>query len=297
MIASASLAHAMLINELHFDGTPGAGSHGYSNDLTGKDPITWSVQNSNETAYLFAASSPLTFGNLLTTPTYVSGGGSFLRSTFSFPANASTTWGDLGMVGSVSTHQVVSRGSIWSSALIRTDSSSANMRYAIGGRNTITSVTHAASNLAISALPNQDFTVTYKSGATAHGTEILTGFNNVIGETNFVVMNIDYGDGTENITYKLWLNPTPGVTDPGTPDFTATVAWSAMEGTDGRNVGIASAYFQPGSGADQGSIDSIRVGTTYLSVAPVPEPSTYAVFLGLAVMGLVLGIRRRSRAR
>ncbi len=40
-------------------------------------------------------------------------------------------------------------------------------------------------------------------------------------------------------------------------------------------------------------MDEIRVGTTWASVTPVPEPATYAAILGIVVLGLAI-VRRRK---
>lgn len=103
--------NAMLINYLPFDGTPGNPSQGYMEDLTGNDPTTYAVQNNSTNAYLFADSNPLSYGSLITTPTYISGGGEFLRSNATFSANNTSTWGLNGLVSSTFDRQDIDRGS------------------------------------------------------------------------------------------------------------------------------------------------------------------------------------------
>lgn len=49
-------------------------------------------------------------------------------------------------------------------------------------------------------------------------------------------------------------------------------------------------------GTASGTVDEIRIGTTLGDVTPVPEPSTYALFFGIATLGFTFFYRRRKSA-
>jgi len=68
-------------------------------------------------------------------------------------------------------------------------------------------------------------------------------------------------------------------------DSVASLAWA-----NGSNLWIRFTDTDAPNGADQGlAVDSFK-----LSVTPVPEPTTYAAILGVAVLGLSLYRRRKS---
>ena len=281
-----------LINYFGFDGEAGSAAHGYVTNLSGTDAMTWSTQSNNETAYTFANTTPLTYGTLVTTPGYVIGGGAYLRGSISLNANSTSTWSALGMVSSPFTNQIVDRGSIWASFLIRRDSTSDTTNFAIGGAG-ITAANNANTNLAISATNNAAYTVTYKSGAgTTHSTGTIPGTSSSVGNVDFIVMNIDFGDGTGDITYRVWVDP--NLAAPGEAHFSATASWADMLNKSNTQNGVRGAWYYPGSAANRGSLDELRFGTTYASVAPVPEPAAVAALLGLLALGAALVSRRRK---
>jgi hypothetical protein len=95
--------------------------------------------------------------------------------------------------------------------------------------------------------------------------------------------------GPTNDTVKLYVNPTPGTTPPGSANATLslphTATLSQIEVVDS-DLNGASAIVP---------FDEIRLGNTFADVTPtaVPEPST----LLLTAAGLVLAIRRRQTER
>jgi len=99
--------------------------------------------------------------------------------------------------------------------------------------------------------------------------------------TNFFVVKIDYGAagaGTDVITW--FLNPTVGGAEPV----------STMTATGNFNFDdIAFAKFA----GDPWTLDEVRMGTSFASVTPVPEPST-AALAGLAALGFAFTRRRRA---
>jgi len=105
--------------------------------------------------------------------------------------------------------------------------------------------------------------------------------------TYFVVVSYDFGTTSAN----FWLNPTPGGVQ-GAADMTLAGDGSV---TAIDNVGFK-AQSDNISGVGQGAylIDTLRVGTTWADVTPVPEPSAF--FLAAAGVGLMLGMIRRRRS-
>ncbi len=118
------------------------------------------------------------------------------------------------------------------------------------------------------------------SFSTTNATSRAVGTN----QTHLIVVGINFGIGNETI--NLWVDPTSlGGTAPA-----ATIA-----NNTNYNLGVDNNMFALlASGATSTyKFDELRVGTTYASVTPVPEPITV---LGLASAGLGLaGLRRRFR--
>ena len=80
-----------------------------------------------------------------------------------------------------------------------------------------------------------------------------------VGQTYFLVVRVDFAAGAaaNPDTFKLYVNPTPGGTEPA-------VASATMSYNLGVQNGLA---IQSGNGA-QVSVDEIRIGTTYADVTP-----------------------------
>ncbi|MBP6863679.1 MAG: PEP-CTERM sorting domain-containing protein [Candidatus Didemnitutus sp.] len=109
------------------------------------------------------------------------------------------------------------------------------------------------------------------------------------GTTVFIVGSYEFVSGTANDVSKLWINPASATFDD------LAVPSAALTSTGGTDMtSINSFLIRGASGSPAGTFDELRIGTTWASVTPVPEPSTYAAILGaLALAGVVL--RRRSR--
>lgn len=106
--------------------------------------------------------------------------------------------------------------------------------------------------------------------------------------TYFVVGAYTFNPGTNDDISSLWLNPSSATFDlaPSTPTLTST------GGTD--MTAISQFLLRGAAGSPAGELDELRIGTTWASVTPVPEPGTVAMLsIGL---GLVLW-RLRSRSR
>jgi len=100
--------------------------------------------------------------------------------------------------------------------------------------------------------------------------------------TAFLAVEVEYGASTD--TELLYVNPTPGAAQPGTPS--ATLVYNI-----GNQNGLGIATY---NGAEA-NFDEIRGGTTWAYVTPVPEPSAFV----LAAFGIasLFGLRLRKGAR
>jgi hypothetical protein len=109
------------------------------------------------------------------------------------------------------------------------------------------------------------------------GGQVSTGVAAAVGQTTFLVVQADFAAGPD--TFTLYLNPTPG----GTQPLTGTVKNDVDAGTvTGVQIFSAGAF----------SIDEIRIGNTFADVTPAPEPSTAIMLLLAGGSLLILNARR-----
>jgi hypothetical protein len=106
----------------------------------------------------------------------------------------------------------------------------------------------------------------------------------VLGTTALLVVRFDFAAG--NDTFRLYVNPAPGGTEPAVADATKS-------NLDlGSFVGVSMST----GAANTWSIDEIRIGSTFADVVvPVPEPGSIVLTLGGGLA--LLWRRRRSRRR
>jgi hypothetical protein len=104
-------------------------------------------------------------------------------------------------------------------------------------------------------------------------------------EQTMFLMKLQFPETTEGLTsLSVWLNP-PDLTDESALSstvFSGTIKYSMWD-----QVGVAGRYST--------DFDEIRIGTTFASVTPIPEPGT-AGLLGLG-LGLLLWVRRGWQRR
>jgi hypothetical protein len=124
------------------------------------------------------------------------------------------------------------------------------------------------------------------SNSSADTTQNITG-SFATGTTYFLVAEFSKVSSSNYDTIKLWVNPTDTTTPLTTPSATAT-----------RDTGLASLgrfgirTVNIGSGETH-EFDELRIGTTWQSVVPIPEPATIATLL---VVSSSLLLRRRAIA-
>jgi len=109
--------------------------------------------------------------------------------------------------------------------------------------------------------------------------QFSSGVAAAVGQTTFLVVRADFSAGPDKFT--LYLNPTPGGTEPLTGTVKSDVDSGVISGVE---------IFSSGAF----SIDEIRIGDTFADVTPVPEPST-AILLLLAGIPLVILNAMRSK--
>jgi len=120
---------------------------------------------------------------------------------------------------------------------------------------------------------------TNKYGIEVSGTSSLSSTTATIGQTVFVVLRIDFSGGGVDPA-RIYINPLPG---------NEPVVASAAVLENG--IGSVTTVGLTGPGAY--SFDTLKIGTSWADVAPVPEPST----LALAPLGTLAlwAINRRLR--
>jgi hypothetical protein len=108
----------------------------------------------------------------------------------------------------------------------------------------------------------------------------------VLGDTALLIVRYTFGAGSagaaDTLDLFVFVNPEPILTEPITPDATITM------NTDFNRIELEQ------FGRDY-RYDELRIGKTFASVAPVPEPSVF-LLTGVGVGGLLLFRRLRSSA-
>ena len=83
--------------------------------------------------------------------------------------------------------------------------------------------------------------------------------------TYLIVVKYVFGSGAGDDSVSLYLNPTPVVTEPASPDVTLT------GGTDAAN--LQNVYLKSSSGYGTWNFDTLRVGPAWADVTPSSTPS------------------------
>jgi hypothetical protein len=123
--------------------------------------------------------------------------------------------------------------------------------------------------------------------AVINGAITSTGVSLSNGVTGLLVGRISFSDTANSDTLSLWLNP--AIQDTLVP--TGAIA-SVTGDIHSDRLKIPTLGFR-GGGGFTGTVDEIRIGTTFNDVVAVPEPATLTVVLaGLGVLGMV----RRKRS-
>ncbi|HEU5071421.1 MAG TPA: hypothetical protein VFV96_13540 [Verrucomicrobiae bacterium] len=81
--------------------------------------------------------------------------------------------------------------------------------------------------------------------------------------TQFIVVKYAFNPGTGDDGVSLFINPTPGGSEPAVPDASQT------GGTDA--VNLQNLYLKSSAGYDTWNFDTLRVGTTWADVTPAVD--------------------------
>lgn len=210
----------------------------------------WDVQNNNSNipGYQVLSTSPLTYEGLVSSPCYGMGSVSYTSSGRSFDMGSS---GAFAAVRDSSTGLIGADGAeVWIACLLRRESASSyNLIF------------HQTSgNPWYDNTSNIKLTVDGDNWAlsTAGGTIQDTGIAATVGETFLMVLKISYG-ATDDVA--LFVNPELH-TIPTSPD---------AEVTGAADLQFKSLKFYPGTDVQQGTLDELRIGTSYASVVPTVE--------------------------
>ncbi|GAB4250616.1 MAG: hypothetical protein OHK005_17630 [Candidatus Methylacidiphilales bacterium] len=221
-------------------------------------------------------------GNAVTTNSFDSTG---RRLDVSFTG----AWDGAGFVSDPFVDQQIDQGNVWGSFLARRNAATATWD---GGpqfslhRNNISWFTDTASS-ALQITWNATSNVwVASSGASSTN---LTGSG--LGDTVLFVFKLELSltPGANNI--YVWMDPT-GLGGADLLTSTADASFTGLDTADARFKAFRA--YGGGSATNATTFDEVRFGTTFASVTPIPEPSTY-VLLGLG-LGTLWWLRRRKVA-
>ena len=172
--------------------------------------------------------------------------------------------------------------SFWISALLQSDGALISLRMRDLGNNQNIRV-----NLQDGLQPD---IVTDGQNAPSFGGTITAG------QTYFVVANYRSIAGPNNDEFEVWINPDIGGASPTNAFANATVTLTAGGGDLGE-INEIRPLSNMGIGAGPGVVaqfDELRVGTSFDSVSPIPEPASVGAVLGGCALVLTALRRRRG---
>ena len=144
----------------------------------------------------------------------------------------------------------------------------------------------SAQRALVGRLSTSNWMIQSTNGGNVNG---FTAIAPTLDTTFLIVLRIDFNASGDNERLRLYVNPTPGGTEPVTAgaDITSLASFQI------NRLDIAAGYTTGGASTTaKGWFDEIRMGTTYADVTPIPEPSTMALFGGAAALLL---LRRRRK--
>jgi hypothetical protein len=110
--------------------------------------------------------------------------------------------------------------------------------------------------------------------------------------TVFLVVKAQFGNGTNNDTFSLYVNPTPGDAEPAKADASLAFVLGQAPSI------VLDATYAPQAGVTQWQFDEIRIGTTFADVtpkAPAPEPGSLVLaFVGGSLLLMHAALRHSA---
>lgn len=288
--ASAAVSHATLITYEGFDYSTGPLDDN-NGGTSWKEP--WDVQ-SNNTQYNVSDSSPLSFGSLVTNGNYMNGGGSFTNAGRRVLANFLSDWDNAGRVSAPFLDEALDQGVVWGSFLLRINSditSWDNMIITFQGDNNIPWDQTTANGARIVTTGGGTKTFEIKEGSA--GSTVTTGITAATGTTYLFVTKWELSLTAGANNFYLWIFDNPSNVTLGGSDLLTGTADASLTGLNTEDLRFKNWAFYLDNAVDRISVDELRLGTTFASVTPVPEPATAAMLLGGA--GFLI-LRRRVRA-
>jgi fibronectin type III domain protein len=220
----------------------------------------WVTQNNDQTVpgYGLSANNPLLIAGLEQSGSYATGGsvdqtaGRALDTSSSGAFAAYLSSGSIGASGTT----------IWMSVVLRKDST-ANDELSVtllpGGTPWWAGYGHLSAGYFGGASNNGG--IQYWS-LRVNGAVYPTTVPMVVGQPALLVLRIDFGGST---TTSLFVNPEPGASDPGDADAQTTVTTS---------LAFNNVAFYGGDSAGDGSIDEIRLASSYAAATPAVATAT-----------------------
>ena len=139
---------------------------------------------------------------------------------------------------------------------------------------------------AMTGVNNTDSNLYAELGATSFNSGVALSQN-----TNYFILIKSTYNGTGQLTdFDLWINPSDLTSEVGSGSANISETGLAL----GLN-GLTGFSYEKNNinNTTSAAFDEIRQGTTWDSVAPVPEPSAFALLAGLGALSLIALRRRR----
>lgn len=218
----------------------------------------WEIQNNLTNGYRTSVDSSLIYGNLLASPAYATGGDNSsssaraldLEKTF---AEFMTSRG----AGAVD----VPGTTLWLSYVIRADNAGQRQRVALL-RGTGATYSDASNMLRIEQAGGL-----WQMIAMNNAVSNNTGISVLAGTNYLMVLRLHIGGAASVSSAHVWINPDPATLGGNAPDLATATSSITVTNADFKFGRI---NWYPGGSANNGSIDEIRIGTTFASVTPVP---------------------------
>lgn len=252
----------------------------------------WDNQDDNSN-YTIASGSPLVFGDLLTSGNYMNGGGGFQSAGRRFDTGFGSAWDLAGAVSdpfSAGTGQAnIDTGTVWASMLVRVNSS-------ITSWDSVTFQFHSQ-NIPWNANSANGLAIRSNGGAWGIATGTGSSFTSsgiapVVGDTALLITKFELNASGANNAY-FWVIANPASVTLGGTDPAVGTANASIVGATTDQLKFKSLHLYLDNSNNRVSVDEIRLGQTFASVTPVPEPSTYAAIAALGVLALAW-LRRRQ---
>ncbi len=236
----------------------------------------WFVQNNNTASYT-VGSPGLSYQNLQVAGNRAVGGGQWLSAGVGIvmptPSQASNEWVPWRKLDDDTRYKAGAEGTtLWASFLARSEVS--NNDYGVFFAQSHIGWNQGSEGAKV-GLSGGMWTLSEIGG----GASTSTGVARTIGQTYLMVLRMEFiNEGTDLVT--LYVNPTPGLSAPNVLGTTIQTV---------KDFCLYNVAFYPGSGANNGSMDELRFGSTFADVVPIPEPAT----IGLLGLGCLAVMRRR----